>query len=336
MEEFIQKLTDGKNLTTKESEKVMEIIMSGKATCAQIKSFLRLLDEKGETSKEIAGFAKIMRKFAETIKPEVDRMLVDMCGTGGDALKTFNISTTSMFIVAACGIPVAKHGNRAITSKCGSADVLEELGINLNLSFGKIKEGIEKVGIGFMFAPAHHLAMKHVMPARQELNMRTVFNILGPLTNPANANAQVMGVFNSNLTETLAEVFRILGIERAMVVHGEPGLDEISTMGETKISELYKGRIETYHIMPEDFGLRRAKEKDLVGRSTTKNARILKSILRGEDAGPRTDIVLLNSAAGIVLGGRAKNLNHGLNIARDVLDRGEAYEKLREFIEFAR
>ena len=311
MKEFIQKLIDGKNLTAEESENAMETIMSGNAKPVQTGSFLTALRMKGETPEEIASLARIMRKFAETIEPQVDGTLVDVCGTGGDSMKTFNISTTSMFIVSAAGIPVAKHGNRAITSKCGSADVLEELGINLNIKFDKIKEGIEKTGIGFMFAPAHHLAMKHVMPVRRELGIRTVFNILGPLTNPANANAQLMGVFDPNLTETLAEVFRLLGLQRAMVVHGNPGLDEISTMGATKISELQEGVVKTYHITPEDFGLDRVSAGDLSGGSVKENAKILTDILKGEDTGPRMEIALLNSAAGIVVGGMAKDIRDG-------------------------
>ncbi len=334
MKEFIQKLVEGKDLTAEESGRAMGIIMSGKATDAQIGSFLTALKMKGETPEEIATFARIMRKFAETINPRVDGTLVDVCGTGGDMLKTFNISTTSMFVISAAGIPIAKHGNRAITSNCGSADVLEELGVNLNLKFEKIREGIENIGIGFMFAPSHHLAMKYVMPARRELGVRTVFNILGPLTNPANASAQLMGVFDPGLTEKLAEVFRLLGLKHAIVAHGEPGLDEISNLGKTRISELCDGKIRTYYVKPEDFGIKRTKPGDIAGGSTKENAKILRDILKGEDAGPRTDIVLLNSAAGIVVGGMADDLKEGLEIAREVLDSGRAYKKLNEFIDF--
>ncbi|MEA3255426.1 MAG: anthranilate phosphoribosyltransferase [Candidatus Altiarchaeota archaeon] len=336
MKQFIQKLVEEKDLTEKESERAMETIMSGKATDAQIGSFLTALRMKGETATEIAAFARVMRKFSRKITPGVDETLVDVCGTGGDEIKTFNISTTSMFIVAATGIPVAKHGNRAITSGCGSADVLEELGVNLNLEFEKIGEGIEEVGIGFMFAPAHHSAMKYVMPARRELGVRTVFNILGPLTNPANASAQLMGVFDPNLSEKLAEVFRLLGLKHAMVVHGEPGLDEISTLGETKITELKDNRIKTYVVKPEDFGLVRVKAEDLSGGDKIRNARILTNILKGEDRGPKRDIVLLNAAAGIVVGDKAGSLGEGLEMVRDVLDSGKAYEKLNEFIGFTK
>lgn len=334
MQEFIQKIIERKNLTDKESERVMEMIMSGEATPSQLGSFLTALRMKGETATEIAALAKVMRKFAQKIEPEVDGLLVDVCGTGGDKVKTFNISTTAMFIVSAAGIPIAKHGNRAITSNSGSADVLEELGINLNLEFEKIKEAIEKVGIGFMFAPAHHLAMKYVMPTRKELGIRTVFNILGPLTNPANAQAQLMGVFDQNLTEKLAEVFKLLGLKQAMVVYGEPGLDELSNLGKTKISELREGKIKTYWLQPEDFGLKRAKAEDLAGGDRKENAKILVDILTGKEKGPKRDIVLLNSAAGIVVGNKAENLREGIEMARNVLEGGKAYKKLNEFLKF--
>ena len=335
MKEFIQKLVEGKNLTEEESRRAMQMIMSGKATDAQIAGFLIALRMKGETPEEIAEFAGVMREFSRKIEPRIEP-LVDVCGTGGDRINTFNISTTAMFIVSASGIPVAKHGNRAVSSRCGSADVLEELGINLNLEPEKIREGIEKIGIGFMFAPLHHSAMKYVMPARRELGVRTVFNILGPLTNPANASSQLMGVFDPDLTEKLAEVFRLLKLKSAIVAYGEPGLDELSTLGKTKISELRDGKIRTYFVKLEDFGLSKAKAEDIAGGSARENARILRDILSGEETGAKRDITLLNSAAGIVVGGVADNLKEGYEIARDVLDSGRAYKKLEEFIEFAK
>lgn len=334
MKEFIQKLLEGEDLTAEESENAMNFIMSGNATQIQMAGFLTALRMKGETPIEIASFAGVMREFSARIEPKVSKTLVDVCGTGGDKIKTFNISTTAMFIVSGAGIPVAKHGNRAVTSRCGSADVLEELGVNLNIPFERIREGIEKVGIGFMFAPLHHSAMKHVMPVRKELGIRTVFNILGPLTNPANANAQLMGIYDPELTEKIAEVFRILGLERAMVVHGDPGIDEISNVGNTKISELIKNEIRTYIIKPEEFGLKRARIDDLAGGDKKENAQILREILNGKEKGAKRDIVLLNAAAGIILGGKAKDLRDGLNIATDVMDSGKAYKKLEEFIEF--
>jgi anthranilate phosphoribosyltransferase len=336
MKDLISKIVNGENLSIEEAETAMKTIMSGNSNDIEISSFLTAMRIKGETPEEIASFARIMRQFATKIEPRVNGTLVDVCGTGGDKLNTFNISTTAMFIISAAGIPVAKHGNRALTSKCGSADVLEELGVNLNSDFKKIKEAIEKLGIGFMFAPLHHSAMKHVMPVRRALGFRTVFNILGPLTNPANAKAQLMGVFDPELTETLASVFQILGLERAMVAHGEPGLDELSTMGKTKISELREGKIRTYFVRPEDLGLKKARAEDMAGGSAAENARILKDILGEEERGPRTDIVLLNSAAGIMMGGMAEDLGEGLDIANDVLDGGKAYKKLNEFIEFTK
>ena len=336
MKELISKIVGGKNLTAEEAESAMKTIMSGNSNEVEISSFLTALRMKGEASEEIASFAKIMRGFAARIEPQVDGTLVDVCGTGGDMLNTFNISTTSMFVVAGAGIPIAKHGNRALTSKSGSADVLEELGVNLNSDFDKIKESIEKVGIGFMFAPMHHSAMKHVMPVRKQLGFRTVFNILGPLTNPANAGAQLMGVFDPELTETLANVFKILGLERAIVAHGDPGLDELSTLGKTKVSELKDGEVNTYFIKPEEFGLSIAREEDIAGGSVKDNAKILTDILSGEDTGPRSDITLLNAAAGILVGGVADNLTEGMEVAKDSLESGKAQKKLEELVKFSK
>jgi len=336
MKKIISKIVEGKNLSSEESEEAMKTIMSGNSNEIEISAFLTALRMKDESPEEIASFAKVMREFAERIEPSVTGTLVDVCGTGGDKLNTFNISTTAMFVVAGAGIPVAKHGNRALTSKSGSADVLEELGVNLNSSFDKIKESIEKVGIGFMFAPQHHSAMRHVMPVRKGLGFRTVFNILGPLTNPANAKAQLMGVFDPELTETLANVFKLLGLERAIVAHGDPGLDELSTLGKTKVSELKEGNVKTYFIEPEDFGLSIAKEEDISGGTVKENAEILTKILSGEDTGPRRDITLLNAAAGILVGGVADNLTEGMEVARETLESGKAYKKLQEFVEFAK
>jgi len=336
MKEIVSKIVAGENLTATEAESAMKTIMSGNSNEVEISAFLTALRMKGESPEEIASFARIMREFATKIEPKVDSTLVDVCGTGGDRLNTFNISTTAMFVVAGAGIPIAKHGNRALTSKSGSADVLEELGVDLNSSFDKIKESIEKVGIGFMFAPQHHSAMKHVMPVRRGLGFRTVFNILGPLTNPANAKAQLMGVFDPELTETLTNVFKILGLERAIVAHGDPGLDELSTLGKTKVSELKEGKVDTYFIKPEDFGLSVAEEEDIAGGTAKENAKILTDILSGEDTGPRRDITLLNAAAGILVGGVAENLTEGMEIARETLESGKAYGKLKEFVEFAK
>lgn len=336
MKEIVSKIVAGENLTKEEAESAMKTIMSGKSNEIEISAFLTALRMKGEAPEEIASFAKIMREFASRIEPKVEGTLVDVCGTGGDLLNTFNISTTAMFVVAGAGIPIAKHGNRALTSKSGSADVLEELGVDLNSNFDKIKESIEKVGIGFMFAPMHHSAMKHVMPVRKQLGFRTVFNILGPLTNPANARAQLMGVFDPELTETLANVFKILGLERAIVAHGDPGLDELSTLGKTKVSELKDGKVNTYLIKPDDFGLSIAREEDIAGGTAKENAKILTDILSGKDAGPRRDITLLNAAAGILVGGMADNLTEGMEVAREALESGKAQKKLEEFVKFSK
>ncbi len=334
MKEIIEKLINGLNLAPDEAESAMQTIMSGKATDAQIAAFLVALRIKGETPEEIAALAQVMRRFATAIRPEVSGTLVDTCGTGGDAAGTFNISTASMFVVAGAGIPIAKHGNRSVSSKSGSADVLESLGVNIAMAPEKVQECIEKTGIGFMFAPGFHSAMKHVMPARRELGIRTVFNILGPLTNPANAKGQVVGVYNAALTEKIAEVMNILGVERAFVVHGEPGMDEISNVGKTKISELSKGKIKTYMITPEDFGVKRARMADLAGADAKENAKIITDILAGKDKGPKRDIVLLNAAAGIVAGKKAETLKEGIEIARDSIDSGKAYKKLEAMRKF--
>jgi anthranilate phosphoribosyltransferase len=334
MKDILSSVVSGRHMPREEAEKALKTIMSGQSNDIEISALLTGLKVKGETPEEIAAFAKVMREYALRIEPKVSRNLVDMCGTGGDKSNTFNISTTAMFIVAGAGIPVAKHGNRAMTSKCGSADVLEALGIDLSTNPEKIKQSIETVGIGFMFAPIHHSATKHVMPVRKALGYRTIFNILGPLTNPASAKAQLMGVYDPSLTEKLAEVFRILEVENAMVVYGEPGLDELSTIGKTKISELKEGKVNTYYIRPEDYGLPRAKMTDLLGGSPQDNATILRNIINGSDTGPRREIALLNAAAGIVVGGKAESLNEGIILAENVLDDGKAEKKLQEYIKY--
>ncbi len=334
MKKFLEKIIKREDLSQREAKEAMEMIISNKVPPTQIGGFLIGLATKGESPKEIAGFVEVMRKYVRKITPKVKGTLVDVCGTGGDKFKTFNISTCAMFVVAGAGVYVAKHGNRAITSKCGSADLLEELGINLDLGLEKIKMAIEKVKIGFMFAPHHHPAMKNVMPYRRELGVRTVFNILGPLTNPAFAKAQLMGVFDKNLTEKLANVFKLLKLKRAMVVWGEPGLDEISNLGKTKITELKNGKIRTYYISPRDFGLKKGKMKDLLGGDKKENAKIFLDILTGKERGPKRDIVLLNSAGGILVGGKAKNLKMAFKIAQKVLDEKIALRKFEEFKKF--
>jgi anthranilate phosphoribosyltransferase len=328
MKEVITKLVDGKNLSRAESKATMKAIMSGESSPAQIGSFLTALRIKGETVEEISEFAKVMREFASSIHPKIRGTLVDTCGTGGDTINTFNISTVAALVAAGAGVPIAKHGNRSVTSQSGSADVLEALDVRIDLSPEKVEKIIEKVGIGFMFAPLFHGAMKHAIGPRREIGIRTVFNILGPLTNPANAEAQLLGVFDEALPETLAGVLRDLDIKRALVVHGLVGLDEISNLGETKISELNNKKIESYIVSPEDFGLTRAHHKDILGGDAKYNAELARRILRGEEGGPRQDIVELNAGASIYVGGKARSIKDGLEVARQAIKSGEAHDKL--------
>ncbi len=332
LQDAIGKLVERRDLTEAEAGEAMKCIMSGGATQAQIGSFLTALRMKGETVEEITAFARVMREFATRINPKVDDVLVDTCGTGGDKIKTFNISTAAMFVAAGAGVRIAKHGNRSVTSKAGSADVVEALGVRIDLPPEEVERCIESVGIGFMFAPRFHAAMKYAIGPRQEMGVRTVFNILGPLTNPAGARAQVMGVYDTKLTEKLARVLGKLGCERAMVVHGIEGLDEISTLGGTQISELNIDKVMTYTIFPEEFGFERANPEAIAGRELEENVRIMLSVLHGE-RGPRRDIVLLNAAAAIVVGGKADGLYEGISIASDSLDSGRAYEKVVQLVE---
>lgn len=334
LEKYLGKVVEKENLNAEEAEDAMRAIMSGEADKIQTAAFLASLRIKGETEEEIAAFANVMRSMALKINPKVEKS-VDVCGTGGDVIKTFNISTTAAFITA-CVVPVAKHGNRSVTSKCGSADVIEELGVNLALSPRKIEECIEKVGIGFMFAPLHHQAMKNVMEVRQKLGMRTVFNILGPLTNPANATHQLIGVYDAALTEKIAKVLRILGLKKALVVHGEPGVDEVSVCGKTKVSQLSNGEIRTYFIKPADFGVDKASPGEIAGGTREESARILRSVLSGNEEGARKDVVLLNAAAAIFAADEARSIGDGFEVARGVLEDGKAAEKLEEFVRFAK
>lgn len=329
----IQKLIDGRNLTENEVMAAMNIIMEGEATQAQIGSFMTALRIKGETIDEITGCARVMRDKAEKITPEVD-YFIDIVGTGGDCAHTFNISTAAAFVTAAGGVTVAKHGNRSVSSRCGCADVLEALGINISLGVEQVKACIEKVGMGFMFAPNFHKSMKHAAGPRRELGVRTIFNVLGPLTNPANAKGQVLGVFDENLTGPIANVLLNLGIERAMVIHGMDGLDEITNAGATKVSEVRNGKIENYEITPEMFGLSRATREDLVGGNAAENAEIIKRILNGEK-GFKRDIVVMNAAAALYIGKAANSINDGIIMAQELIDSGKAMEKLNELAEFS-
>ncbi len=328
----IEMVVNNENLAENNAKSVMRTIMSGDATPAQISAFLIALRMKGETIEEISAFASIMREFCTQINPTVgNRMLVDTCGTGGDRINTFNISTIASFVISGAGIPVAKHGNRAVSSKCGSADLLEGLGVNINASAEIVRHCIEKIGIGFMFAPLFHPAMKYAMKSRREIGIRTVFNILGPLTNPANAKAQILGVYTPYLTEKMAKVLNMQGVDHALVFHGLDGLDEIGSTCETQISELNDGYVETYTVTPEDFGIKRAKLSEIQGGDLVKNIEICFQILRGNN-GPMRDIVLLNASAGIFVGGKVENIAEGIEVAEEVIDSGVAFRKLKELV----
>jgi anthranilate phosphoribosyltransferase len=333
MKEEIKKIVEGKNLTREEAALSMDTIMRGDATPSQIAAFITALRMKGETIDEITGFAEKMREHAINIYPH-QKNLVDTCGTGGDISGTFNISTVSAFVAAGAGIAVAKHGNRSVSSKCGSADVLEALGVKIDIQPEKVEECINQVGIGFIFAPTFHKAMRFVMPSRKEIGIRTVFNILGPLTNPACASAQVLGVFNPDLTETLANVLGNLGVKQALVVHGMDGLDEISISEKTRVSHLSIGKVENYQIKPEDFGIPKASKDEIKGGSANENAQIALEILKGKEKGAKRNIVLLNAAAAIYVGGRAKDLKEGFKLAQASVDSGAGLEKLEGMINF--
>jgi anthranilate phosphoribosyltransferase len=334
---LIQQLVEGSDLTYEESTAAMKEIMSGEATNAQIGAFLTALRLKGETSEEITAFTSVMKDCCNRIRPKVTGRLVDTCGTGGDKLKTFNISTTAAFVAAGSGVAVAKHGNRSVTSKSGSADVLERLGLNLNIKPEEVEQAIEKVGIGFMFAPAFHPAMKYAIGPRRELGIRTVFNVLGPLTNPADANAQVLGVYDPKLTEPLANSLKSLGCQEAMVVHGLEGLDEISTIGKTRISLLRNGEVTTKEMPPEEFGVKKAKLEDIKGTTPEESAeitfKILKGIVKADD--PKREIVQVNSAAAIIVAGKAEDFSSGIEAAKESINSGNAYKKLKELVEFS-
>jgi anthranilate phosphoribosyltransferase len=326
IQEAIAKLIDGQNLTRVEMTGVMNQIMSGEATDAQIGAFLIALRIKGESVDEIVGAAAVMREKATPIQTK-HRVIVDTCGTGGDHSGTFNISTTAAFVVAGAGLCVAKHGNRAATSQSGSADVLKALGVQVEASPEVISRCLDEVGIGFLFAVSLHGAMKYAIGPRREVGVRTIFNALGPLTNPAGAKRQVIGVYSAALTETLATVLGNLGSEHVFVVHGSDGLDEMTLTGPTRVSELKDGVVSSYDVSPGDFGLTKAQASDLQGGDADANAKMTLAILNGEK-GPKRDIVLLNAAAAIVAGGKANDLAQGIQVAAAVVDSGKALEKL--------
>ncbi len=322
-------VSDGRALSEAEAADVMREIMSGEATPAQIGAFLVALRLKGETADEVTGMARVMREHALPV--DAPEGVVDTCGTGGDASGTFNVSTAAAFVVAAAGAPVAKHGNRAMTSACGSADVLEALGAKIDLPPQHVARCIREVGIGFMFAPVFHPAMKNVAGPRREIGVRTVFNILGPLTNPAGAARQLLGVARPELAPLLAEVLGRLGSRRALVVHGCGGLDELSLCGPSMVHELREGKVREYGVWPEDFGFSEAANEALRGGSPEENAEALRAVLDGA-AGPLRDVTLLNSAAALVAADVAADLNEGVRLAAEAIDSGAARDKLNAFV----
>ncbi len=332
IKEAINLLVSGQSLTEGQAASVMQEIMNGEATPAQFGAFVTALRLKGENIDEIVGLAKTMRAKAVTVV--INAPVVDTCGTGGDGCQTFNISTAAAFVAAGAGMRVAKHGNRAMSSRCGSADVLEALGVKIDLNAEQVKRCIEEVGIGFMFAPAFHPAMKYAAAPRREIGIRTVFNILGPLTNPAGAKAQVLGVADGSLLEKMAIALQALGCRHALVVHGEDGLDEITVTGKTHICELKDDDIDNYSVSPDDLGLPKSSRDSLAGGSLDENAALLRGVLMGTP-GPRQDAVLMNAAAAMLAGDRVNTLQEGVALAREAIDDSRALAKLEQLIEFS-
>lgn len=332
MKEILAKLVAGNDLSVEEAKKAQEIILTGQATDAQIAAFLTALRMKGETIDEITGLASVLRDKANTIAPKVDKH-VDLVGTGGDCTYSFNISTTSAFVVAAAGLPVAKHGNRSISSKSGAGDVLEALGVNISADPDVVTRCVETVGIGFMFAPHFNPAMKYVGKVRKELGFRTVFNTLGPLSNPSRAKAMVVGVYDKNLTETIANAMMNMGVERALVVSGNDNMDEITLTGATTISEIKDNTVNTYTVTPEQFGFETVELKELQGGGGKVNAQITKDILSGKEKGAKRNIVLLNAGATLYAGGMCSSIEEGIKIAEKTIDSGKAASIIDALVE---
>ncbi|HEX6467345.1 MAG TPA: anthranilate phosphoribosyltransferase [Terriglobales bacterium] len=342
--EALHRIADHRaSLSRETAREVMAEVLSGGATDAQIAALLVALHMKGETVEEIVGFAEAIRRAAAPLVLHKDSTLdvsgterdalVDTCGTGGDASGTFNISTVTALTVAGAGVRVAKHGNRSVTSRCGSADVVEALGINVSLPPARVAQCLEEIGIAFLFAPAMHSAMRYVQPARRELRLRTVFNLLGPLTNPAHASAQVVGVYSEDLVEKLALALQMLGLRRALVVHGSDGLDEITITGPTRIAELRDAKVCMYEVTPEEFGLKRAAMREIEGGDIGENAAIIRNILAGEKS-PKRDVVLLNAGAALVASGRVDSITEAMPLVAHSLDSGAARRKLELLVEF--
>lgn len=331
---ILKKLSQKQDLTIEESSAAMDMIMSGENTPAQTAAFLSLLSAKGESADEITGMAKVMREFG--VKVETDMPLLDTCGTGGSGLPRLNVSTASSFVLAAAGVKIAKHGNRAAGGRCGSFDVLEALGARIELNAEHVKKTIEEIGLGFMFAPLFHPAMKNVVPVRKEIGIRTVFNILGTLTNPAEAKYQILGVSDESIAPKMIEVLKNLGSKKVLLVHGKDGLDEITVTTETKIWELNNGDIKEYEISPEQFGMKRVEFDAIAGGNAQENADVIKKILNNEIKDARLDIVLLNVAAGLIAYEKAGGFEEGIEIARETIENGKAGGKLEEYIGFSK
>lgn len=332
MKQVIKAVAERKNLSQSEAERAMELMLNGEATQAQLGAFLTGLRMKGETLEEIIGCATVLRDKAEHISPKVDNY-VDLVGTGGDGSFSFNISTTASLVVAGAGLAVAKHGNRAISSKSGAADVLEALGVNIMLEPDQVEKSVEEVGIGFMFAPTFNRLMKNVSQARSEMGIRSIFNILGPLSNPSGAKHQVIGVFNPDLTEVFAQAMRVMGIETAMVMNARDGMDELSTASETVVSEIKDGSIRNYIVTPEQFGFKRPVFECLKGGDAKINAAITTDILTGTK-GYKRDVVLFNAGATLYIGKQASSIEQGIEMAEAAIDNGAAYKKLQDLIAF--
>ena len=332
MKKAIKAVVEGRSLSLEESKRVMTLMLDGGATQAQLGAFLTALRMKGETLDEIVGCAAVLRDKAEHISPKAENY-VDIVGTGGDGSFSFNISTTSAIVAAGAGVPIAKHGNRAISSKSGSGDVLEQLGVNIMSEPKLVEKAVEEVGIGFMFAPIFHKSMKNVGQARNEMGIRSIFNILGPLSNPSGAKNQVIGVFNPDLTEVFAQAMRIMGVERALVVNARDGMDEISTASDTVVSEIRDGRVINYVITPEEYGFKRTILECLQGGDARTNADITIDILNGSK-GHRRDVVLLNAGATIYIGKKADSIEEGIELAAESIDSGSAMKKLEDLVAF--
>lgn len=332
--QLLNQIVNGRNLSQEQAAEMITHIFSGNITPAQTGAFMAALATKGETFEELAGAARAMRRKAARIQT-LSRKVIDTCGTGGDRSNSFNISTTTAFVVAGAGVTVAKHGNRSITSRCGSADVLEALDVNLAVNPEIVEEAINEIGIGFLFAPTFHGAMKHAAQARKECGIRSIFNMLGPLTNPAAASCQIVGVYAPALTEMFANALNLLGVEKAFVVHGHDGMDEITTTGLTRVSELSGGRVKSYDLDPLNYFDDYAEPQDLQGGDARKNADILIRILSGEK-GPRRNIVLINAGAGLVAADAAADIGQGIQAAADAIDSGRALKKLEALVQYTR